>query len=96
VLLALYSGFVAARSVGAAVPLHGALWGAVTGPVWAVLLVILNGLANKAEQTPIWGLGDGGGAFGFALLIGCVVGALGGLLAGQAGATATPQQAGRG
>lgn len=80
-LLALYAGFAAARVGGAGSAAAAAAWGALTGPVWAFFLVILNGVINKTDDFPIWGLADGASVFGFSLLIGSGLGALGGLLA---------------
>jgi hypothetical protein len=84
VLFALYAGFGAARAVAAATPVQAAPAGALTGPIWAVVLVILNAVANKTHGIALWGLGDGASTFGFALLIGATLGAVGGLLAVQA------------
>jgi len=83
VVLALYAGFAAARAAGATTAVMGAAWGASTGPVWALTMVILNGLANKTATFPLWGLAEAGSVFGFSLLIGAVFGALGGLLSMQ-------------
>ena len=83
VVFALYAGFRAARAVAAATPIQAAAAGALTGPVWAITLVILNGVANKTRGYALWGLGDGASTFGFALLIGATLGAVGGLLAIQ-------------
>jgi hypothetical protein len=82
-LFALYAGFAAARAAGATTLALGAAWGAITGPVWALLLVVLESVANKTDSYAIWGLANGGSVFGFALLIGVVLGSLGGLLAVQ-------------
>jgi hypothetical protein len=81
VLFALYAGFCAARAVAVATPMQAAAAGALTGPVWALALVILNGVANKTRGFALWGLGDGASTFAFALLIGATLGAVGGLLA---------------
>jgi hypothetical protein len=83
VVFALYAGFRAARAVAATTPIQAAAAGALTGPVWAIALVILNGVANKTRDYALWGLGDGAGTFGFALLIGATLGAVGALLALQ-------------
>jgi hypothetical protein len=84
VVFALYAGFCAARAVAATTPMQAAAAGALTGPVWAITLVILNGVANKTRGYALWSLGDGASTFGFALLIGATFGAVGGLLAIQA------------
>jgi ribosomal protein L40E len=81
---ALYAGFAAARAAGATTALHGALFGATVGPVWAIAMVVLNALASKTADVPLFGRGSGDSVFGFVLLIGLVVGAAGGALAGQA------------
>jgi hypothetical protein len=80
---ALYAGFAAARAARATTTQHGALWGAAVGPTWAIAMAILNGLASKTEDVPLFGRGSGGSVFGFVLLIGLVVGAAGGALAAQ-------------
>jgi len=100
-LLALYGGFVAAGAAGAAgasiSPGVAAAWGAVVGPVWAIVMTILDTLATKSiefealgrsEEVAIFGSADGGGVFLFFLLIGGVLGALGGMLAGSGGSSA--------
>jgi hypothetical protein len=84
VLFALYAGFCAARAVAAATPMQAAAAGALTGPAWAITLLTLNGVANKTRGYALWGFGDGASTFGFALLIGATLGAVGGLLAIQA------------
>jgi hypothetical protein len=61
-----------------------ALWGAAVGPIWAILMVVLNGLASKTADLPLFGRGSGDSVFGFVLLVGLLVGAGGGALAGQA------------
>lgn len=95
-LLALYAGFAVAGRVGATgAPLTAAAWGAVVGPVWAVTMAILDVLATKSlevealgrsEELALFGSADGAGAFLFFLLVGGVLGALGGLLAGSTAA----------
>jgi hypothetical protein len=89
----LYAGFAAARAAGATTALYGALWGAAVGPVWAVAMAILNALASKTEDVPLFGRGSGGSVFGFVLLVGLVVGAAGGALAAQAEPEPTPEPA---
>jgi zinc-ribbon domain len=74
---ALYAGFAGARAAGAATPLGGAAWGALTGPVWAVAMAILNAVAGGYFH----GAADGGSVFGVFLFGGAVLGAAGGALA---------------
>ena len=49
---ALYAGFLVARERAAARPLLGAAWGALVGPVWAIVLAILNGAAPGHAVRP--------------------------------------------
>jgi hypothetical protein len=77
ILAALYAGFAAARAVGAATPVLGAAWGAVTGPAWAIAMSILISLAGGLFH----GDADGGSVFGLFLLLGALLGAGGGVLA---------------
>jgi hypothetical protein len=77
ILAALYAGFAAARAVGAATPVLGAAWGAVTGPAWAIAMSILISLAGGLFH----GDADGGSVFGLFLLLGALLGAGGGALA---------------
>jgi hypothetical protein len=77
ILAALYAGFAAARAVGAATPMLGAAWGAVTGPAWAIAMSILVSLAGGLFH----GDADGGSVFGLFVLLGAVLGAGGGVLA---------------
>ena len=73
-LAALYSGFATARRAAAPTQLLAAGWGAVTGIVWAVALVLLRAMA--------FGQGTiGESVFAGALLIGTIAGAVGGVLA---------------
>lgn len=81
ILLALYAGFAIARSAGANGPAQAALWGAATGPVWAIALVLLNALAKGTDLFTVFGHADGDSVFGWVLLIATVAGGLGGLLA---------------
>jgi hypothetical protein len=76
ILAALYAGFGAARAVGASTPVHGAAWGAITGPAWAIAMSILVGLAGGLFH----GDADGGSVFGVFLLFGALLGAGGGVL----------------
>jgi hypothetical protein len=80
-LFAIYAGFAAARIAAATTPQLAAAFGALTGPVWAIVMVILNAVATKTSAFPLWGSATGGSVFGFTLLIGAVLGALGGTLA---------------
>jgi hypothetical protein len=91
VLLSIYAGYVAARAAAArGSTLHGAILGAIVGPVWAVMMVVLSALASKTDDYPLWGIAEGGSVFGLSLLFGLAGGALGGLLASQGPAPASP------
>lgn len=81
VLLALYAGFSMARTARAQGPAQAALWGAATGPVWAVALVLLNALIKGTDLFTVFGHADGDSVFGWTLLVATVAGGLGGLLA---------------
>jgi zinc-ribbon domain len=83
ILAMLYAGFAAARAVAAATLVHGAAWGALTGPVWAIAMSILVSLAGGLFH----GDADGGSVFGVFLVFGALLGAGGGALAAS-GATA--------
>lgn len=100
-LFALYAGFAAAGSAAAAAagasgpPWLSIAWGATVGPVWGVVMAGLDGLATKslagstgAPELHIFGTAQGAGALALFLLVGTVLGALGGLLAGGASAPA--------
>jgi hypothetical protein len=76
-LVAAYAGYSVARAAGAARPERGAAWGALTGPVWAVTMVVVNALVQK--QFGSKAVGDQ--VLAVYLLGGGVLGALGGLLA---------------
>jgi hypothetical protein len=54
-------------------------------------MAILNALATKTEDVPLFGRGSGGSVFGYVLLIGLVVGAAGGALAAQAQGEPVPE-----
>jgi hypothetical protein len=77
ILAMLYAGFVAARAVAATTPVHGAAWGAITGPAWAIAMSILVALAGGLFH----GDADGGSVFGLFLVFGALLGAGGGALA---------------
>jgi hypothetical protein len=77
ILAMLYAGFAAARAVAAATLAHGAAWGALTGPVWAIAMSILVSLAGGLFH----GDADGGSVFGVFLVFGALLGAGGGALA---------------
>jgi hypothetical protein len=83
VAAALYAGFVVARERAAASPALGAAWGALVGPVWAIVLAIVNGLL----QDTLFGHAQGESVFGIVLVFGALIGALGGFLAARASAT---------
>lgn len=87
----LYAGF---RAAGAALrggsPLLGAAWGALVGPVWALVMAVLDVLATKtievealgqSESLAIFGSSKAGAPFAIFLLLGTLLGALGGGLA---------------
>jgi len=89
---ALYAGFATARRAAPPTQPLAAAWGAVTGIVWALALVILRTLAYGPST-----IGDS--VFANALLIGTVAGAIGGFLAYRpagTGAGPTPQGVVRG
>ena len=88
---ALYAGFLVARERGAAEPLLGAAWGALVGPVWAIVLAIVNSLL----QDTLYGHAQGASVFGIVLVLGALIGAGGGFLAARASATAPSPAAGR-
>ncbi len=76
-LAALYGGFAAARAAQAGSLQRGALWGAVTGPAWAIAMALLvvgaGGLFHgDADDTSV---------FGIFLFGGALLGAAGGALA---------------
>jgi zinc-ribbon domain len=80
---ALYAGFLVARERDATSPVLGAAWGALVGPVWAIVLAIVNGLL----QDTLFGHAQGESVFGIALVFGALIGAAGGFLAARASAT---------
>jgi hypothetical protein len=86
ILAMLYAGFAAARAVGAATTLHGAAWGAVTGPAWAIAMSILISLAGGLFH----GNADGGSVFGLFLVFGALLGAAGGVLSVSAAPAPAP------
>ena len=77
---ALYAGFLVAREREATAPLLGAAWGALVGPVWAIVLALLNGLL----QDTLFGHAQGESVFGIVLVFGALIGAAGGFLAARA------------
>ena len=79
---ALYGGFAAARAAGAGSLQSGALWGAITGPAWAIAMAILLVGAGGLFH----GDADDGSVFAIFLVGGALLGAAGGALAvsGQA------------
>jgi hypothetical protein len=77
---ALYGGFAAARAVKADSLRRAALWGAVTGPAWAIAMAILVLLAGGLFH----GDADDTSVFGVFLLGGAIFGAAGGALNAQA------------
>jgi hypothetical protein len=83
VAAALFAGFAVARERAASSPVLGAAWGALVGPVWAIVLAIVNALL----QDTLFGHAQGESVFGIVLVLGALIGALGGFLAARA---ATP------
>jgi hypothetical protein len=81
VVTALYAGFSAARATDASTQPVAVAWGALTGPVWALTMVLLNAITKGTDLISLFGHADGGSTFGWSLLFGVVFGALGGLLA---------------
>jgi hypothetical protein len=84
VLAALYAGFAAARAAKAATLGRGTLWGAITGPAWAIAMAILAVLAGGLFH----GDADDASVFAIFLVGGALLGAAGGALA--AGGRASP------
>ena len=82
---ALLAGFAVARTRGAKTPVEGAAWGAITGPIWAIVGTLF---ASIATREAIFGTVSGGSLFGLLLLGGAVLGGLGGFLAVRAAAPA--------
>jgi hypothetical protein len=62
----------------ATTPLHAVAWGALIGPVWAVVGTLVAAIAARGV---IFGAVQGGSLFGFLLLGGAILGGLGGFLA---------------
>jgi hypothetical protein len=96
-LLAVYAGFALARSRGARTLPHGAAWGVLVGPAWALTMVVLSTLlaSNPFYYGELFGQADGGSVFVMFLLGGGALGALGGVLgtAGAIGGSGSPQEA---
>jgi hypothetical protein len=86
ILAMLYAGFTAARAVAAATTMHGAAWGAVTGPAWAIAMSVLVSLAGGLFH----GDADGGSVFGVFLVFGALLGAGGGALSVSAAPAPAP------
>jgi hypothetical protein len=86
ILAMLYAGSAAARAVAAATTMHGACWGAVTGPAWAIAMSILVSLAGGLFH----GDADGGSVFGVFLAFGALLGAGGGALSVSAAPAPAP------
>ncbi len=85
-LLGIFAGASVAQTRSPQTPWAAAAWGCLVGPIWALAMVILNGLIAKN----LFGRADGGSVFGSFLLSGLLVGALGGLLSMQAQRRQTP------
>jgi hypothetical protein len=81
VLLSLYAGFASARAARASSRGVAALWGALTGPVWALSMLVLTAITKGTDLISIFGHASSGSAFGWSLLVGTLGGAIGGLLA---------------
>jgi hypothetical protein len=81
VLAAVYAGFLVARRRRPPAPGQAAAWGALVGPIWAVVVGILSALASKK----LFGDPQGDSVFATFLLGGALLGALGGVLAARAG-----------
>ncbi len=90
-LLALSAGFAVAQSQQPATPRMAAAWGCLVGPIWAVTMVIVNGLVAKYA----FGRAVGSSVFGTFLLGGLVMGAVGGLVTTQAQRRAAPTSEGQ-
>lgn len=73
---ALYAGFHVAGRAGTVSPAIGAAWGSLVGPVWALVMVLLNAMVTKE----LFGRADGESVFLAFLVGGAAFGALGGLL----------------
>ncbi|MFI5028580.1 MAG: hypothetical protein ACHQCF_06325, partial [Solirubrobacterales bacterium] len=78
-LLALYAGFAVARVMAERRPSRAAAWGAIVGPAWAIVMVVLATLARKE----IVGDPTGDSVFIAFLLGGAALGSVGGLLAAE-------------
>ncbi|WP_028065143.1 hypothetical protein [Solirubrobacter soli] len=78
-LAALYGGVSAARAVGATTRRRGALWGALTGPAWALAMAVLVVGAGGL----LHGDADDASVFVIFLLGGALLGAAGGAIAGR-------------
>jgi hypothetical protein len=70
---ALFAGYGAAATGGAVRPMLAASYGAFAGVVWAVAMALLRAIADVTSLS-------GDSLFGAVLVVGCVLGALGGLL----------------
>jgi hypothetical protein len=87
----LYAGFLVASARNATVPLLGAAWGALVGPIWAIALALVNSLL----QDTLFGHAQGESVFSVVLVFGALIGAAGGFLAARAASTAPSAAAGR-
>jgi hypothetical protein len=85
-LLALSAGFAVTQSQQPATPRMAAAWGSLVGPIWAVTMVIVNALVTKYP----FGRAIGSSVFGWFLIGGLIMGAVGGLVATQAQRRRTP------
>ncbi len=89
-VLALYSGFLIGRDRQAPDPKLRAAWGALVGPVWAIVMVVLNALSMDMAFGHV--IGDS--LFVMVLIVGSIVGAVGSLLGTQAIGAPTTQGGG--
>jgi hypothetical protein len=88
-LLAFFAGASVAQVRVPQTPWAAAAWGCLVGPIWALAMVIVNGLVAKE----FFGRADGGSVFGSFLLGGLIVGAVGGLASVQAQRRQAPSAA---
>ncbi len=91
-LLEIFAGASVAQTRAPQTPWAAAAWGCLVGPIWALAMVIVNGLVAK----DFFGRADGGSVFGSFLLSGLIVGAVGGLLSVQAQRRQIPNAGGVG
>jgi hypothetical protein len=83
---ALFAGYGAAATAGARRPALAAAYGAFVGVAWAVAMALLRAIADVTTLS-------GDSLFGAVLVVGCVFGALGGLLFARGSADGMGQPA---